>query len=44
MIRKTFLTLTGIGKEKSEDCADIANKRIDEKPPNLVGIEEENRS
>ena len=42
-MRKNLPTLTKIGKEKPEDCVDIADKKIDEKPPNLVGTEEENR-
>ena len=37
---KTFRTR----KEKPEDCIDIADRRIDEKPPNPVGTEEENWS
>ena len=41
-MRKNFLILTRTGKKKSEDCIDIANKRIDEKSSNLLGNEEEN--
>ena len=44
MIRKNVPTLTRIEKEKPEDCVDIADRKIDEKPPNPVRIEEENRS
>ena len=31
-------------KGKSKDCVDIANRKIDEKPPNSMGTEKENQS
>ena len=44
MMRKNLPNLTRIGKEKPEDRVDITDRMIDEKPPNPVGTEEENRS
>ena len=29
-------------EKKPEDCIDIADKKINKKPPNLIGTEEEN--
>ena len=43
MMKKNLLTLTRTGKEKPEDRVDIADRKIDEKPPNLVETEEGNR-
>ena len=37
MMRKNLLILTKIGKKKPEDHIDIADKKIDEKPSNLLG-------
>lgn len=44
MIRKNLPTLIRTGKNKSEDCVNIADRRINEKPPSLVGTEEEKQS
>ena len=43
-MRKNFSNLTRIEKEKSEYHINIADREIDEKPLNLVGIKEENQS
>ena len=44
MMKKILQPLTKIWKEKQEDCADIADKRIDKKPPNSMETEKKNRS
>ena len=41
-MRKNLPTLTRIKKEKSEDRVNIADRKINEKPPNLVRTEEKN--
>lgn len=43
-MKKNLLTLTKIKKKKLKDCVDIANKKINEKPPSPVKTEEENQS
>lgn len=43
MISKNLPTLTRTRKEKPEDYINIADKKINEKLPNLVGIKEENQ-
>ena len=44
MMRKNPPILTRTGKKKPENCINIADKKINEKPPNPVETEEENRS
>ena len=43
-MRKNLSTLTRIGKKKPEDCVNIADRKINKKPSNLLETEEENRS
>ena len=43
MMRKNLPTLNKTKKEKWEDCIDIADKKIDEKPLNPAKTEEENK-
>ena len=43
MIRENLPTLTRTGKNKPEDCINIADRKIYEKPSNPMGTEEENQ-
>lgn len=42
--KKILSTLTRIGKKKLEDCVNIANRKIDKKPSNLVVTEKKTNS
>lgn len=42
-MRKNFPILIRTEKEKSEDCINITNRRIDKKLPNPIETKEENQ-
>lgn len=43
-MKKNFSTLTKAKKKNPDNFIDIANKKIDEKPPNLIGTKKKNHS